>query len=204
MPIILGIIIILGAWIAFQKRKSERGSKKDSKAFWEKENQSNLVRKKDLSTLPYITIPYDSLSLKETSDAELAHIQKQLYELREQKIVNLSHITNTELKLEYGTANLNLLSSYDQNFTILIRLLNKWATLLYESGEKQQAVDVLEFALSIGSDISNSYTLLAKLYLEFDRKEEISSLITRAKDVQTILKDSILDQLYEMYGKEDV
>ncbi|HCL02636.1 MAG TPA: hypothetical protein DHW61_09510 [Lachnoclostridium phytofermentans] len=203
MPIILGIILILGAWIAYQKRKSERNSKKNSKIFWDKENQSNLVRKKDLSTLSYITIPYDSLPFKETGDIELAQIQKQLYELREQKIVNLSHITNTDLKLEYGIANLNLLSSYDQNFTNLIRLLNKWANLLYEKGEKQQAANVLEFALSIGSDISSSYTLLAKLYLEFDRKEEISSLITRAMELQTILKDSILDQLYKMYGKEE-
>jgi hypothetical protein len=202
MPTILGIILILGAWIAYQRRKSERHSKKNSKAFWDKENQSNSVRKKDLSTLTFITIPYDSLPLKETSDSELAQIQKQLYSLGEQKIINLSHITNTDLKLEYGTANLNLLSSYDQNFTILIRLLNKWATLLYEKGEKQQATDVLEFALSIGSDISSSYSLLAKLYLELDRKEEISSLINRAKESQSILKDSILDQLYEMYGKE--
>ncbi len=204
MPIILGIILILGAWITYHKGKAERDAKRKSKAFWDKENQSNLVRKKDLSSLPYITIPYDSLPFKETIDSELAQIQKQLYELREQKIVNLSHITNTDLKLEYGTANLNLLSRYDQNFTILIRLLNKWATLLYDKHEKQQALLVLEFALSIGSDISNSYTLLAKIYQEFDKKEEILSLITRAKSLQTILKDSILDQLYEMYGKEEI
>lgn len=203
MPIILGIILILGAWIAYHKTKSEREHKRESKSFWDKENQSNLVRKKDLSNLPYITIPYDSLPIKETSNPELAHIQKQLHELREQKIVNLSHITNTDLKLEYGTANLNLLSSYDQNFTTLIRLLNKWATLLYDKNEKQQALVVLEFALSIGSDISSSYILLARLYLELDKKEEISSLIARAKSLQTILKDSILDQLYEMYGKEE-
>lgn len=203
MPIILGIILILGAWIAYHKKISERSSKKNSKIFWDKENQSNSVRKKDLSTLTFITIPYDSLPFKETSDVELAYVHKQLYELREQKIVNLSHITNTDLKLEYGTANLTLLSSYDQNFTSLIRLLNKWATMLYEKGEKQQAADVLEFALSIGSDISSSFTLLANLYLELDRKEQIPSLITRARELQTILKDSILDQLYEMYGKEE-
>lgn len=203
MPIILGIILILGAWIAYHKKKSERSSKKNSKIFWDKENQSNSVRKKDLSTLTFITIPYDSLPFKETSDVELAYVHKQLFELREQKIVNLSHITNTDLKLEYGTANLTLLSSYDQNFTSLIRLLNKWATLLYEKGEKQQAADVLEFALSIGSDISSSFTLLANLYLELDRKEQIPSLITRARELRTILKDSILDQLYEMYGKEE-
>ncbi len=204
MPIILGIILILGAWIAYHKTKAERDSKKKSKAFWDKENQSNLVRKKDLSALPYITIPYDSLPLKETDDLELNQIQKQLYALREQKIVNLSHTTNTDLKLEYGTANLNLLSAYDQNFTTLIRLLNKWAALLDKKNEKQQAAVVLEFALSIGSDISSSYNLLARLYLELGRKAEIASLISRAKDLQTILKDSILDQLYEMYGEEEI
>lgn len=204
MPIILSIILILGAWVAYHKAKADKDAKAKSKAFWDKENKSNLVRKKDLSALTYIEIPLHSLPFEESSDVELQQIQKQIIGLSEQKIVNLSHITNTDLKLEYGTANLNILSAYDQNYTSLIRCLNKWATLLNEKEHKQQAINVLEYALAIGSDISNSYTLLAKLYLETDRKEEIGSLIHRARNLQTILKDSILDQLYAMYEEETI
>ena len=35
-----------------------------------------------------------------------------------------------DLKLEYGTANINDLSQYDQNYTLLVRTLQKWAEAL--------------------------------------------------------------------------
>ena len=42
-----------------------------------------------------------------------------LTSLSTQPVVNLTGFTNTDLKLEYGTANITCLTEYDQNYTLL-------------------------------------------------------------------------------------
>ena len=42
------------------------------------------------------------------------------------KLLNLSGISNTDLKLQYGHANLDLLAEYDQNFSNLLRCLDSF------------------------------------------------------------------------------
>lgn len=80
------------------------------------------------------------------------------------KIVNLTGYTNTDLKLEYGTANINILSDYDFHYTNMVTLLQKLAELLHACSEDALAAEVLEFAVSTGTDVSRSYYLLAELY----------------------------------------
>ena len=84
--------------------------------------------------------------------------------LENQKIVNLSYLTNTDLKYKYGVANLNLLTEYDTNYSELITLLQNYGNMLLESGFEEQALTVLEYSISIGSDISKTYTTCAAIY----------------------------------------
>ena len=41
--------------------------------------------------------------------------------LKDLPIVNFTGISNTELKLRYGAPNIDLLTQYDQNYTLLVR-----------------------------------------------------------------------------------
>ncbi len=129
---------------------------------------------------------------------ELAGAEYELCSLSEKKILNLVGISNTELRLTYGTANLDPLTSYDQNFTVLIRTLQKWGTLLVSSGQSDDAVTVLAYAVSVGSDIAGTYTLLARLYKGRNELDKIEELKASAEQLSTLMKPSILRDLEQL------
>jgi hypothetical protein len=114
-------------------------------------------------------------------------------------IVNLTGYTNTDLKLEYGTANITVLSEYDLHYTNLVTLLQKIAELLHQDGEDLLAIKVLEFAVDTGTDVSKSYYLLASLYKEVGETDKIDTLIEKAGNLKSLLKDSIVQKLREVY-----
>ena len=95
----------------------------------------------------------------------------------------------------YGSANLPALSEYDDNFTDLVRLLNKWGKRLYELGFEDQAVFILEFAVNTKSDISETYKLLFKIYNHLNTPEKIELLIKTAESLNSINKKVILKYL---------
>ena len=126
---------------------------------------------------------------------ELANAELELCKLADSRILNLTGISNTELRLTYGTANLDPLTAYDQNFTTLIRSLQKWGTLLVNADRKQDAVTVLSYAVTIGSDIAGTYALLARLYKEQGYLSKIEELKCFAEELTTLMKPSILRDL---------
>ena len=118
--------------------------------------------------------------------------------MKDKKILNLSGISNTDLKLEYGAANLNLLSEYDENYTTLCRLLNTLGQRLYETGCPAEARKVLEFAVSTGSDMNSTYKTLCSIYIEAGEPELIDNLIDKAGDINTLSGNIILNTLQEI------
>ena len=107
-------------------------------------------------------------------------------------IVNFSGITNTDLKLRYGAANLPLLTEYDQNYTTLARTLQQWAVLLHKANENSAAITVLEYAMETGTDIRGSFELLARLYIMTGTPEKIDTLKEKANAITTIMRGPIL------------
>lgn len=139
----------------------------------------------------YVRAPEYTAPLSE----ELAETELALCKLADSRILNLTGVSNTELRLTYGTANLDPLTAYDQNFTTLIRSLQKWGSLLASADRKQDAVTVLSYAVSIGSDIAGTYALLARLYKEQGDFSKIEELKEAAEELTTLMKPSILRDL---------
>ena len=134
------------------------------------------------------------------SEDEKAREYKELLTyLSTQPVVNLTGFTNTDLKLEYGTANITPLSQYDQNYTVLVRTLQQWADLLLESGLTEDAETVLAYAVSIGTDVSHTYYALAKIYAGREEYDKIADLILRAEELRSALRNSIVRTLQESY-----
>lgn len=182
-------------WLSYQRKKSEKATKEQSNEFWEKERQSNLTRRKDISCLDYITLDFENLPFSDTEDEEIQYVQDQIKKLKDQKIVNLNGISNTDLKLTYGTANINDLTTFDQNYTFLIRNLNKWGLLLYASRDITAAKQVLEYAISIQSDISQTYLTLAAIYADEHNLSALQQLSTTADTITSPIKQSLLTKL---------
>lgn len=193
---ILASLIILCALIAYENKKHGKQEEDQMKAFWERERMSNNVRKKPLDDLEYITIPFKDLPFDcLTDNAQVVECHEQLRILSDLKIVNFTGISNTDLKLQYGTANITLLSEYDQNFTVLARTLQTWAKLLYDNGFVSQARQVLEYAIGVGSDVSKSFYLLADIYQSLGECDKIDSLIESAEKLNSALSATIVRTL---------
>lgn len=185
--------------VLYTTKRSDSASRALEKKFWDKEQRANSVRKKSLDSLDYITIPEHILHMQPcVLTEEIQSYLKDLQDLSALPIVNLTGISNTDLKLTYGTANITVLTDYDSHYTTMVTLLQKLAQCLADNGETDLAVMVLEFAVSTGTDVSSSYLLLASLYDAAGKHAKIQELINTASSLHTMMKGSIIHKLEAM------
>lgn len=181
-------------------RKQTRLMKESEKKFWDKEHAANHVRSKPLDSLDYIHIPFDALPMDTmTENPIVADCIHTLQNLSEQPIVNLTGYTNTQLKQTYGTANITALTSYDQNYTLLVCTLQKWADTLYASGYQEETRRILEFALQTHTDVSKTYYILAEIYQAQGEAFRIQELIKQAETIRSVSRKVIVRKLQESY-----
>ena len=115
--------------------------------------------------------------------------------LKNSKIVNLSNISNTDLKLSYGAANLPVLTEYDQNYLSLSRALICISEYALHIGRKDIAKLILEFIIATGNDSISAYKSLAGIYVEENDKAKISYLESAASLLTGLTKGPIMNYL---------
>lgn len=192
----LASILILCALFYYERKKADRNYDSSMKKFWDRENEANNTRKKPLDDLQYINIDLSVLPMDIAGDDDvISEKQQDIINLSSEPVVNFTGLTNTDLKLEYGVANLPFLQQCDMNYTVLARTLQEWAQRLYELGYIDQALDVLEYAVGTHSDVSKTYYLAADIYITKNKSHKISELISIAETLNTPLKNSIVSTL---------
>ncbi len=194
MKLLLPYFIILIVVIQLKLRKSTKNDKERMAKFWERELNANSVRKKDISNLNYITIP-DTLPTINSDDTKILKCYDTINKLRERKILNLSGMSNTDIKLEYGVGNLAFLSECDDNFVLLVRTLDELGRLLFSQGNETEGCEILEYGVSIGSDIKATYMALADYYKEHNNTNKLNKLLLSASDIQSSAKDRIMEYI---------
>lgn len=197
MPIFFICFIVFIIWLRVKTKQGEKISTWNEE-YWQKEKEANFARKKDLTNLEYITVDQARLPFRDDCPEEEQDICTDLKQVLTQPILNLSDMSNADIKLTYGIANFETLSVYDQNYTRLIRTLNRWGTFCYEQENTAHAKQILEYAIELGSDISTTYTTLAKIYLQEDTIEKIQSLADQIEQTDSFMKESIKKKLLEI------
>lgn len=199
---IFSIFIVFIIWFTYERKKSDRLSKKNKDDFWQKEIDANNVRKQPLDTLDYITIDdkmlINNLWSNHPDDTELVNLSETLSSLKEKRILNLTGMTSTDIKLTYGVANLNEVASYDDNFTTYCKTIYAYGQRLADLENRDAAIFILEAGIDSLTDISGNYKLLAKLYIEKGTPEKITNLIDKASQLDSLMKNSIISALKEM------
>lgn len=183
--------------ILYECKKHSRKSDSAKASFWAREARANTIRRKDISNLNYINIP-DSVIPSDISDDEINEYRTTLLNLQARKILNLSGLTNTDLKEKYGVANLSALSEYDENYITLVNIIARCGARLIEIGNCSLAAVILEYGISIGTDVSRNYYMLAELYRKDNNITGINSLIESADKLDSIMKAPILSKLNEI------
>lgn len=193
--ILIGWTLIFIVVVSYKRFKANVKNQEAEDSFWKRENAANLTRKQDISQLDYVDFSGVSLPFALFEDELLKDCENQVMDLKDKKILNLTGLSNTDLKMKYGPANLPLLTQYDQNFTLLVRTLNTWGNRLYELSHTKEAVCVLAFATSIGSDIKATWSLLAKLYAANGDTARIQELKDSAAALNSLMREPILSML---------
>lgn len=204
MHLLLPYFIIFIVILHYVLKKGTRSHAARNEAFLEREARANEVRRKDISNLNYISISENLPVINSGNDTfdtligsvpELKRSYEQLQELRDKKILNLTGISNTDLKLEYGVANLTVLSEYDDNFTSLVKCIAKIGHILSDNSDYDDAETYLEYGISIGTDITSNYIDLARIYAACGNTDDIYDLKEKASALNSLSRDVIIRQL---------
>ena len=189
-------------------RKGKKTSEQREAEFWKHEISANDVRKRSLDDLEYIAFeatPFFPINLLDaascpqflSNNPEVKEILSRFLFLEQKKMVNLTEFTNTDLKYKYGVANLTTLTEYDSNYNELITLLHNYGSIFEKDGYEAQALSILEYAISIGSDISGTYTICGNIYQRNQQWDKIQWLKKEAEKISTSRKPSIVRKLQE-------
>ena len=127
--------------------------------------------------------------------ADTLRYQEKIQNLASLKILNLSGLTNTELKLQYGAANLPFLINCDTYYTELVKNLYQWGKALYDENSVYDSQAVLEFAVNCNSDIAATYTLLGDIYSSQSNKEGVRNLILKAQKINSPNRTNVITHL---------
>ena len=205
----LFIIALLLSILSHLRNKSTNSFEKSKRDFWEREQSANAVRKKDISNLPYITVPPPIMetarahAASDSTDPAKGEYVTALEKLSSQKILNLNGKSNTDIKLEYGTANITALSEADTNYTELISIISRLGDSLYENGRYSEARKIFEYSTDIESDVLKSYKTLLDIYENTlsadDAKTASDALREKADKLESIRKSAIL----ALFDKEE-
>ncbi len=195
IPVLTILILIFVAWLQYEIRKSSKKNETGNDNFWDKEKQANLTRRKDISSLDYLTISVSSLPMGDHEDDTLNSYRDTLRKMEGKIALNLAGNTNTDLKLEYGAGNLNKLMEYDNNFITFVSMLHKWADRLYTNGYLEEAKSVLEYGVACLTDVSKSYRLLAEIYSANQAPDQIDHLIETIANTKITDKEKLINEL---------
>lgn len=202
--LIIASTLILAAFIAIASSRNQRAAAAIEQEFWRRERAANNTRRKPLDDLPYIKLPMEIFPMELLQDVpRIEDCQQIILSLKDQPIVNFTGLSNTELKLRYGAPNITRLTTYDQNYTLLARTLQQWAQILYDNGFSAEACQLLEFAVSTGTDVSATYRLLCQIYQENGTPEKIKELYPVAESLNSAMQKPIVRILQEFGQSSD-
>ena len=191
----LTVFIIFIVWLAIRLRSVSGKRQQSDEDFWTQEKMANATPARDIDNLNYITIPLDKFPLHFSQNPDVVAMEDRLAELSTHRLLNLTGKTNTELKATYGVPNFNTMSQIGADFDEVTVLINSYAKAVIEELGLSQAQPILEFAVGIGTDVSESYELLADCYKAAGNTTKLEYLQTQVANSNLLLKETILSHI---------
>ena len=114
----------------------------------------------DMSQFPKHSPTY----FEENNSSSLYLIQEKCIELSKSPMMNVGNLLNSEIRLQFGTANLPLVQSYEENYHQFLQLLFQLGEGYYKLNEYDDSIQVLKVGMELGTDLSKHYILLGTIY----------------------------------------
>lgn len=197
-PSLFVCFLIFIAWMHFEKRKATKKQEQNSKAFWQREEEANHARNKDISNLPLFQPEEGRIPLSPTGDENITYYQEKVRSSLKLPMMNLSGFSNTDLKLAYGVGNFKTLSDYDENFNVFLMNMSNLGAAFSEAERYADAITVFQLCIEYGSDKSTDYRSLAGLYQITGTPAQIDKLIEQVQQSELPRKSTIVESLSEI------
>lgn len=189
---VLFIIFILV--LRHNMKKTQKQSEKRLESYYEREQKANSVRKKSLDSVVLYSIDLEKLPFGKKASPELVHIEEEIKRLSTLPMASFKGCDNTQLKLDYGTANLSTLIQYETTYNLMLDKLTEYSKTLLEMDANEEAMMVLEVAVDLESDKSHTYIELSNLYHRYN-PNALSALKELAEDRHIHRKDQVLTHI---------
>ncbi|MCR5526567.1 MAG: hypothetical protein K6F39_04205 [Lachnospiraceae bacterium] len=181
-------ILLFGFIINRAIRRTNKHENDIMQEFLDREEEANNTPLKSTDDLQPITIG-DSLPINiPLKDPSGASLQKTLNSLKSREIINLTYLSNTEVKLTYGTANMERLGNADANYIVMQRSLKKLYALYDAEGYTDEAIALREFELNTGGTDLEAYKYLKEHYF---KQNDINSMMTLLKNAEKNTDDRV-------------
>jgi tetratricopeptide (TPR) repeat protein len=197
-PSLFVCFLIFIAWMHYEKHKATKKEQQESEKFWQREEEANHSKNKDISHLPMLEPDSARIPMPQTDDENVCYYQKRVSNTVTLPMMNLSQYTNTDLKLAYGVGNFKTLSDYDENFNLFLMDLSNLAKAYRTCGLLDEAATVYCLCLEYGSDKATDYQALAGIYKELGKTDKLRDLIRRIQDSEHPRRESIAAALEKL------
>lgn len=185
--LLLPLMAILIIRLIINSKPNEDKSQNNND-FYSREREAMFARNKDISNLEMFIPDIKALPFHDTTnDSDLRSIEDKVKESAAEPMIDFHEYTNTDLKIMYGKGNFPTISKYDQNFMYFTRDLFVWGKYLYENNYTDDACIILEYLISVASDNSSAFTILAKIYCSRNTPEKITELINIVEQAEDSL-----------------
>ena len=198
------LVVLIGIVIAIQiiLRMRARNDKGNIQSFIYDEQQANFSKKHEIPGKMFFTPDISRLPIRDYPNTEkfktVARRQELVINDSKKRMINSSqNITNRDLKSSYGAVNLDIFTAGEENFMSYIHRLNSWAEELISLHSLDDAETVLLESIKSHSDVSKSYTLLADVYAERKKTEELLELQRIVENSELALRSKILGHIIE-------
>lgn len=177
----VGSITIIFAIIRLLITRAKKPYAEDFKNYIARDRESNYSRKKDIPKELMVTPGYDALQLgvyPEAEDFKTLHNMLARCE-RASKLTMVKPFqgkSNIDLKMEFGAVNLDVITSYEDNYTKYLHSLNNLAKELIKQGFYRDAETVLHECIGFGSDLTLTFKLLADIYIAEGKTEILEAV----------------------------
>ena len=171
------VFLLICAVVNVMLNRGDKRRRRSMEAFLTKEREANSSRKQDIAGDMFVEtrVPCEAYVSRDVGGVSLLNKQQKASEAAETPMLKLK-MTNTEIKLNFGPQNVDVVMLYEENFNKYVRTLLEWAEELAKADMKKEAVVVLEEAVRIGADNSKVYIVLADLYNELGLRDGIDNL----------------------------
>lgn len=189
------IIFLLALFFRFKYLREKREAQEQD--FWSNEQKARInigtIKESDYVVIPLSTFPFGLCE-----DPYMVEMENAIKTLSEEKLLNLTGLSNTDVKLKFGANHFDEATLAGEKYDELIKNLVNYAIELDDHGFSSESEKMLEYLIGIDCDMKSAYITLGKLYASGNKIGKIKDLIERVDSSSLSIKNATKTQLSEL------